>query len=518
MNMKTNRMLVFCSRCWAAALRRFRPARLRIVPLALALAPEGMPAARVWARRLFFMLAVMTGMASAPYLNAAEAVPQKAAPQEEPPFNAPWYNWVLASHHNRRGGWPGNTNALILKLSWFLGAQQVFYCDVRRDGNQAGGLYTPMGHKGGVRKTLNATNLLELAEVVASLPPPPESQPPRERWLLVSGLRSNAWFTAIYDRRSVPLKVERLFEITGAHLEWALANVNTSTNLAGVPFRSLTWHSVLWNLQELKEIKLPTVLDGNVSRDISFACAISADGKTGACSGQNGNYAFDCTSGRILWRKPPARAMHLAIVERDTVLVLAFDNASIEKWNLMTGDKLGSLEGDPASIEAMTASRNGRFLAVCSRSGNIRVWDLHGKAPPRILSDSAWLSCLEFSPDGRHLAASGSDYRNAFGVWDWQAQKKILTRRYWNFSRPDPATSLAWSPDGKLFALQPGRQQVVIFDAESWKPLAAWGPTWVDGGPRVKLAFSASGALIGQLDDGSLQILDVPTLKAIRVK
>jgi hypothetical protein len=511
-------MLAICSGCWAVALRRFEAARKPVVPLVLALAPEGEPAGRVRTRCLLFMLAVMTGLASAPNLNAAEAVPQKTTSQEERPFNAPWYNWVLSSHHSRRGGWPGDTNTLILKLSWFLGAQEVYDCNVRRDGNQTGGLSTPTGHKGGIGGTLDAINVLELADAVATLPPPPESQPPRERWLLVSGLRSNEWFTAIYDRRSLPPEVERLYEITGAHLAWDLANVNTSTNLPGVPFRSLTWHSVLWNLQELKEIKLPTVLDGNVSHVFSFACAISADGKTGACSDQNGNYALDCASGKILWRKPPARAMHLAIVERDTVLVLAFDNASIEKWDLLTGEKLGSLDGDPGGIEAMTASRNGRFLAACSRNGNIRVWDLHSNAPPKILSDSAWLSCLEFSPDGRYLTASGGNYRNAFGVWDWQAQKKILTRRYWNLSRPDPPTSLAWSPDGKLFALQPGSQQVVIFDAESWKPLAAWGPTWVDGGPRVKLAFSASGELIGQLDDGSLQILDVPILKAIRVR
>jgi hypothetical protein len=437
-------------------------------------------------------------------------------PREAVPFDAPQYDWILSSHQHGSGyHWPGNTNALILKLSWFLFPQGVFSCDVLADGQASGGLSTPMGHHGGGGRALNPTNLSELFSTVANLPPPPKAQPPKERWLLVSGLRSNQWFTCIYDRGNVPLEVDRLFELTGAHLEWALPNVNSSTNIAGVPFRSLTWHTVLWDLQKQQEIKLPTILDGNVSSSISFACTISTDGKTAACSEARGNYAFDCASGKILWQKPPSRATHLAIVEDDKVLVLAFANSAIEKWNLATGEKLDSLESEPSGLEAMTASRDGRLLAACFRDGKIRVWDLPKKAPPRILTDSTWLSYLEFSPDGRYLAVSGWNYRNAFGIWDWEAEKRTLTRHYWNTSRPDPASSFAWSPDGKLFAVQPGKQQVVIFDAASWKPLATWGPAWVDGGPQVRLAFSANGRLIRQLDDGSLQILDAPTLARI---
>ncbi|MGO8930586.1 MAG: WD40 repeat domain-containing protein [Limisphaerales bacterium] len=463
----------------------------------------------------FGLLALSALFLTTTALDAAET----NTPKESPPFNAPQYDWVLASHQHG-GGTHGleDTNVPFLKLSWFLGAQEVFYYDVWADGRAGGGLSTLRGHHGGGGRTFDPTNFAELASAVASLPPPPKLQPPKERWLLVSGNGSHQWFTYIYDRRAVPLEVERLFEITGAHLQWALPNVNSSTNIPAVPFRSLTRHTVLWNLQKQQEIKLPTILDGNVSSSISFACSISEDGKIAACSEANGNYAFDCASGKILWQKPPFRASHLAIVENDKVLVLALANSAIEEWDLATGEKLDSLASELSGIEAMTASRDGRLLAVCSRDGKIRVWDLQRKAPPKILADSTWLSCLEFSPDGRYLAACGWNYRNAVGIWDWQAEKKIRTRHYWNTPRPDPASSLAWSPDGKLFAVQPGKQQVVIFDAESWQPLATWGPAWVDGGPQVRLAFSADGMLIGQLDDGALQILDVPTLKRIEAK
>ena len=442
-------------------------------------------------------------------LNPVATNAPKPAAVPSPAPNAPIYEWELAMHQNGGTRWPpGNTNAPLLKLSWFLGAQAVFDCEVLANGQAARGLSTPMGDQGGGGgEILNATSLAALAETIASLPPAPRTHPPKERWLLVSGIKSNRWLTRIYDRAEVPPAVERLFEITGAHLEWALPNVNSTTNIAGAPFRSLTWRTALWNLQAQAEIKLPTAMDGNVSKPFVYASTISADGKTGVCSEQNGNYAFECRSGRILWQKPPAKAFHLAIVENDKVLVLAFENSSIEQWDLATGEKLVSLAGNPPGLEAMTASRDGRYLAVCSRNGEIRVWDLQKNGPPKILADLTSLSGLEFSPDGRYLAAAGFNYRNTFGIWDWRAGRKILTRHYWNGPRPDPATSLAWSPDGHYFAIQPGRQQVVIFDAKSWKPLATWGPAWVDGGPQLKLNFSADGKLTGQTDDGALQIV-----------
>jgi hypothetical protein len=481
-------------------------------------------------RRLVIFGVVLNLLTWAAGLKAVDTNAQDQAALDSPPFNAPQYDWVLAMHQRGRAAWPGNTNALFLKTSWFLGPQEVFFFDLFTDGRMNGGLSTPFAVHGGGGGTLDKTNLTELATLIAQLPPPPTVQPPKERWLLVSGRNNNRWFTSIYDRADLPLAVDQLFAITREPLQWALPNVSSTTNIAGAPGRSVMRHTVLWNLQKLQEVTLPQITASNGWNTLNLACALSADGRWAVVSAvgpggadgpghqDNDVYALDCASGKIRWQKwthtsPVAR--QLACAAADKVLVVALEDSTLEEWNLATGEKLDSLAGTPPGIEAMTASRNGRYLATCSRDGSLRVWDLQTKGPPKILADSTWLSVLEFSPDGRYLAVAGWNYQNAFGIWDWAAGKKLLTRHYWNGSSPEPATGLAWSPDGKRLAVQPGRQQVVIFDARSWKALAGWGPGWVSGGPQLRLAFAADGALTAQTDDGSLQILDVPALERL---
>lgn len=51
---------------------------------------------------------------------------------------------------------------------------------------------------------LSVTNRQLLLEVLNSLPPPPNEPPPQNQQLLVSGLRSNQWFHAVYCRTNLP--------------------------------------------------------------------------------------------------------------------------------------------------------------------------------------------------------------------------------------------------------------------------------------------------------------------------
>jgi len=386
------------------------------------------------------------------------------------------YGRVLHSHQHESGyHWPDKTNGLFLSLSWFPGDDTVHTYDVLANGHasfrteidleRVSGSVRGSGHP-------DVTNFAELAEAVAHLPPPPTNQSPEERWLLVSGIRSNQWFTFIYDRADVPVEVDELFQIAGAALPWILPQVTSSTNLEALPGGLKSWNTFRLGLRKQQTITFP--MNG-----INLAFTLSDDGK------------------------------------------------ALEETNLATGEKVDSLDINSSGMGVLTASHDGHFLAVTSGNGDgiIRVWDLQRKGPPKILNDFKWLLCLEFSPDGQYLAASGVDYRNAFGVWDWRAGKKILTRDLFFYGQPC-AESLAWSPDGKIFVAKDEIDDPIILDAMTWKPLATWRAIGGAGrnGQR-SVTFSTDGMLIGRPmryfangvvpADGPLQILDVPTLQRI---
>jgi len=66
--------------------------------------------------------------------------------------------------------------------------------------------------------TLSKTNLLSLLEALGNLPEPPKGKLPYERQIMISGIRSNEWFRAIYDRAAIPKEVATVFEREG--LTW----------------------------------------------------------------------------------------------------------------------------------------------------------------------------------------------------------------------------------------------------------------------------------------------------------
>jgi WD40 repeat protein len=340
----------------------------------------------------------------------------------------------------------------------------------------------------------------------------------------------------------VPIEVERLFELTGVELEWSLAIVNSTTNnscpstrgtsILQVAGESSTVVSLggsgatIADIQHGREsiiTNFPFVVN-NVPLFIS--AAVSPDGRFVAIGNVHKISLFDCVLKQFVWEKSTivpsgddrhndSVPKHIGITENGKGLIVNLSNGSLEKWNLATGEKLGSLEGDASGVAAMTTSRDGRLLAIAFENGMIRVWNTKANDPPKSFTDSKWILSLAFSPDGRFLAISGYGDRRTFRIWDWQAGKKVLTRKNWHTSMPEDFDSLAWSPDGTLLAANPAGQGPILFETKNWRPLACWGEHPVSGGGQMRLAFSADGTLIGQTDGGSIEMISVSTLKGL---
>lgn len=485
---------------------------------------------------LFLVLTVVS--------KAADTNQQRQLLTQLNSWDGPRYDQTLSAHIQGIGPYgKGSTNTLLLKMSWFLYPNCVFEDNILTDGQAFAGLFSSMGVQGSGRRSLNKTNLLDLMEIINRLPLAPTNQPPKERWLLVSGTRSNQWFTSIYDRRNVPLEVEKLFELTGMGLEWSLPIVNSTTNFScpsspGKSILQVAGEASTVASLGLTGAQISDIQGGqeSVITNLSFgplwlegsllmSATVSADGRFVAIGRDHEISMFDCVLKKIIWEKSAIVSSadqshndsvprHLAITENNKVLIVNRSNGPlVEKWNLATGEILGTLDSDSSGVEAMTTSRDGRFLAVAFGNGIVHVWDTETNDPPKSFTDSKWILSMVFSPDDRLLAISGYGDKRAFEIWDWPAEKKVLARKNWHTSIPDGIDSLAWSPDGTLLAANAGGQGPIIFETKTWQPLACWGQHPISGGGPTRLAFSADGTLIGQTDSGSLEIIGASTLK-----
>ena len=453
-------------------------------------------------------------------------------------LNGPIYDYILQQHRDiGEKIKSGDTNTPLLILEWFINDGYVQSCRVSRAGWASHSDYGRMAGSGRGGIKLDSNQQQGLIEAINRLPIP-SSLPPQNRWLLVSGVRSNTWFTQIYDRADTPVEVEKLFTITRARLEWIVGDAESSTNIAGR--YGDTWVTLLqtaneapvavstsavasgkqsnsiqlWDTKNWKEIMIPTVEEFTTWP--WSAAALTSNGKIVAIGARGGARAVDLSAGKILWDfKFPfsddgKMVKQLAFVQKDKMLAVAFRN-SVEIWDSLTGQKLDEIVTNAPEINLMKASRDGKLLAVVSDKKKVQIWDLEKRVVIReSVDDPRYVYAIEFSPDGNYLAVSGAPYNDSFVLWDLKSgNKTIIPVRGSQYY--DGMVCLAWSSDGKFFAATPQNRDDLIFDAHTWKPIARWHGVG-DGG---FISFKDGGTLLARLKDGSLRAINVPSLKSI---
>jgi WD40 repeat protein len=176
-------------------------------------------------------------------------------------------------------------------------------------------------------------------------------------------------------------------------------------------------------------------------------------------------------------------------------------------------------------IQDIAASPDGRWMAVASASG-LYLHNAQTLALERALLDDVWVSGVAFSPDGRSLAAYGSNWLRLFELSSAQTTKQVevsvqklefapdgksligldgwsspASLRIWElpgweerqvlFDVQDAPRSMAVSPDGKSVALGGVYGWVELFDLGSAARLAVLSE-WT-GLPVTDLAYSPDG-------------------------
>jgi WD40 repeat protein len=160
-----------------------------------------------------------------------------------------------------------------------------------------------------------------------------------------------------------------------------------------------------------------------------------------------------------------------------------------------------SPDGKLLAVQTMAAdSSNSRVEVQDLASGNVLFRDTvhNGKGG------------LEFSPDGRELAALGCcEPDSTIEVWAARSGAELFSPHV-----DGHATSIAFSPDGRLLGAGTEDGKVVLWDARNGEPLGA--SIQVATGAIDPISFSPDGRLFAASSgDQTARLWDVPSRKRL---
>jgi hypothetical protein len=107
----------------------------------------------------------------------------------------------------------GDTNVPLLRLDVFQGMPQTGFA--RKDGRLFSYAEGSISNHGWSR-TLGATDLARLIEVINALPPSSKEPIPLDSQIHISGVRSNQWFHVVYDINTYPKEAAEICRTFGA--------------------------------------------------------------------------------------------------------------------------------------------------------------------------------------------------------------------------------------------------------------------------------------------------------------
>jgi len=443
----------------------------------------------------------------------------------------------------------GDTNAPLLAMDWFSD-HGVYFCRVTQSGNvySARDVGLAIQNSSGIpaRFSADSTNRLLLEATINALPASSSKSLPKERQILVSGVRSNQWFQRVYDRENVPAEVEKLYEMTDAYLGWFIPKVEGreiarlhNANFSG-DFRTVASDADLaisfgqwvtngayyhppvmefWTLKDgVRQASPPFKGIWQVPSEWEGVAA-SPDGSAVAVAARSGLYVVDGKTGKLLWQAGPLDhdnfyGTTVAIGDKGRTLYTSGAHI-VERWDLFSGRKLATLCTNALIVKFLNASQDGSTMVAGfgdfnTSATSFAIWE-SGKDQPALEFYSLHGASVGISPDGQTLVLYRWPERK-LEFWNWRQGKKLqvpLRVPYGSGS----AYSMYWSPDGNRLAanVDTSPASVIVYETKNWKPLAQWSCGIM--GPS-KFLVKQDGKLL-QLMAGQINSLDLTAIQSV---
>lgn len=140
----------------------------------------------------------------------------------------------------------------------------------------------------------------------------------------------------------------------------------------------------------------------------------------------------------------------------------------LELWDLAAGTLVTSWQAATNQICAVTFSPDGRQVATGSETGDIKIWDVATRTELATIRPAATrVTSLAFSRDGKRLVGAVGWFSSTVFLWD------VVNRRPLPFPRDRGGIIwLEFSPDGRLIAAAGMNGDVELWDSFSGAPVA----------------------------------------------
>lgn len=194
-------------------------------------------------------------------------------------------------------------------------------------------------------------------------------------------------------------------------------------------------------------------------------------------------------------------------------LVASAQDHDVTIWDAETRKSLGRLQGHRADVRAVAWRPDGQQLASCARDGTIRVWDVATAKEVRTISVDWGLMAIDWSPDGKRLAAGGGgkidDVQDTGVIATWNAstgEQQFCIRGEWAFP-----WSICWGPQGDRLASCHNDGSARIWNADDGEQKSENLKAML-GAPR-HIAWDPSGDQVAIAGADWIGVLDAENLK-----